>query len=126
MCVITSLAWKGDYTSPDRIRPLVAGISLSVATNTMITILIIFRLAVAWRSQRQTPLHQKGPPDVYSRVIVIIIESAAPLALFGICLVIAAVTGLVYPSPDIIGQGKTMIASNVFNWLYGNGFAVSD
>ncbi|KAH6912352.1 hypothetical protein BKA70DRAFT_1535766 [Coprinopsis sp. MPI-PUGE-AT-0042] len=79
-------------------------VSLSVATNIMVTSLILFRLATTRRNMSKT-FPDRKPPSMYSHVSAILVESAAPLAIAGVCFVIARAHAL---SPQMIIFRVTM------------------
>lgn len=125
ICIFISFlplaAWNGEYLSPARLQPTVAGISMSVATNIMITSLIVSRLVITWKNRQKAFPEQTGR-NIYSNVIAIIVESAAPLALFGICLIIAVALARIYPPRNIVQRGRVTVVADIFNWLYSNAF----
>jgi len=125
VCIVVALlpiaSWKGDYMSPDRLKPIIAGISMTVTANVMVTCLIVSRLVMTWNTRRKYFPDQTGP-NIYSNVIAIVIESAAPLTLFGICLVITLALAKIQASEDLITIGRATTAADIFSFLYSNGF----
>ncbi|KAH6911873.1 hypothetical protein BKA70DRAFT_1423620 [Coprinopsis sp. MPI-PUGE-AT-0042] len=67
-------------------KMLVAGAALHVAMNIMITFLIVFRVMKA-RSRSVKAFPGQEPPRWYSDVTATVVESAAPLAIFGIVFI---------------------------------------
>jgi ABC-type microcin C transport system permease subunit YejB len=62
--------------------------SLSVSVNVMVTALILFKLSRTWSGiSKYFPNLQR--PRMYTNAAAVVIESAAPLTVFGICYVIA-------------------------------------
>ncbi|KAH6904059.1 hypothetical protein BKA70DRAFT_1509471 [Coprinopsis sp. MPI-PUGE-AT-0042] len=99
-------------------KALVASISLGVAGNIMITLLILLRLALTWLHNRQAFPERKAP-RLYSSVAATLIESAAPLAVFGICLVVAAgIRTSPNKSFSLAQQGRINAFYEVSSWLY--------
>ncbi|KAH6911292.1 hypothetical protein BKA70DRAFT_1061436, partial [Coprinopsis sp. MPI-PUGE-AT-0042] len=94
---------------------------LSVATNIMITLLILFKLVKA-RLNMSKALPDRKAPRLYSDVTSIIVESAAPLAVFGICSVIVTVIGL-HPPEKLLERGRIHALIEAFGSLY-YGFSV--
>lgn len=98
-------------------KVLVAAVSLAVATNVIITFLILLRIGLAMRETRRV-LPDRKPLEMYSRVVAIIIESAAPLAVFGICLL---VTKGIETSPldqSLVRRGRLAVFDKVASTLY--------
>ncbi|KAH6884736.1 hypothetical protein BKA70DRAFT_1468175 [Coprinopsis sp. MPI-PUGE-AT-0042] len=105
----------------DALKASVASTALSVATNIMITLLILFKLVKA-RLNMSKALPDRKPPRLYSDVTSIIVESAAPLAVFGICSVIVTVIGL-RPPEKLLERGRIHALIEAFGSLY-YGFSV--
>lgn len=114
-------SWQRNYLSPERVKPIVAGISMSVAANIMVTTLIVCRLVTSWSARRKYFPDQEGP-NIYASVIGIMVESAAPLALTGIGLVISLSLVRFHPTLGFLERGKATAAADFFSWLYTNGF----
>lgn len=80
--------------------------TFSVSLNVMVTGLILFQLRRTC-SEVSKAFPNAKRPHVYSNVAAIVIESAAPLTIFGICWV--AVTGIIqYQKPVILSQRGTL------------------
>jgi hypothetical protein len=97
--------------------------SLSVSMNVMVTGLIIFKLWTAWSAiSKDCPGFKR--PRVYTNVTSTLIESAAPLAVCGICYV--AVQGVTYyRKPEILAQrGLVNALTEISNALFVS-FSVS-
>ncbi|KAH6912344.1 hypothetical protein BKA70DRAFT_1535722 [Coprinopsis sp. MPI-PUGE-AT-0042] len=110
----------GPYTvaNAERLgRTLLASISLGVAANIMITLLILLRLALTWKATRDA-FPDRKPPRMYSDVAAILIESAAPLAIFGISMVVARAIRTAPKPESLVEKGKMNIAHEVIAWLY--------
>ncbi|KAH6902143.1 hypothetical protein BKA70DRAFT_1157439 [Coprinopsis sp. MPI-PUGE-AT-0042] len=98
-------------------KAVIASTSLSVATNLLVTCLILYRLILARFDRRRTFPNQRSP-RVYSSIMAILVESATPLAFFGILYVIAT-SILLYHQPEGIVQVVNLVAfSDIVNWLY--------
>ncbi|KAH6912336.1 hypothetical protein BKA70DRAFT_1535713 [Coprinopsis sp. MPI-PUGE-AT-0042] len=91
--------------------------SLSVFMKVMVTYLILFQLLRTWLIMSRTcPNLQRS--RTYSRVAGILIESAAPLAVFGICFVTAIAINY-YRKPQILARRGTLNAlTEVSSSLY--------
>ncbi|KAH6907422.1 hypothetical protein BKA70DRAFT_1489402 [Coprinopsis sp. MPI-PUGE-AT-0042] len=77
--------------------PRLAGVlcvACSVVSNVIITSLIIYKLLVARREAMESEMYDYAP-RFYRDLIVILVESAAPLALAGVCAV-ALTTARIY------------------------------
>ncbi|KAH6911867.1 hypothetical protein BKA70DRAFT_865076 [Coprinopsis sp. MPI-PUGE-AT-0042] len=79
----------GDITTSSlglRVKVQLTGAVSNVAMNIMITFLIVLRVMQAkYRAAKAFP--NQTPPRWYSKVTALVVESAAPLAIFGICLI---------------------------------------
>ncbi|KAH6907538.1 hypothetical protein BKA70DRAFT_1104436 [Coprinopsis sp. MPI-PUGE-AT-0042] len=99
-----------------RNQVMLAGAVLRVAGNIMITFLIVFRVMRA-RSCTAKAFPNQEPPRWYSEVTALVIESAAPLAIIGICYI-----GLYAPfchnRQDGSKQGTLNIAGDVVGCFY--------
>ncbi|KAH6907551.1 hypothetical protein BKA70DRAFT_358608 [Coprinopsis sp. MPI-PUGE-AT-0042] len=99
-----------------------AGAVLNVAMNIMITFLIVFRVMRArFRTAKAFP-HQK-PPRWYSEVTAIIVESAAPLAIFGIIFMalrgtVLSESGRRLQSGQVLRRGRLNIVTGFSQCLY--------
>ncbi|KAH6912351.1 hypothetical protein BKA70DRAFT_1535760 [Coprinopsis sp. MPI-PUGE-AT-0042] len=102
--------------------------SLSVATNIMVTSLILLRLLTArWAMSKVFP--DRKPPGMYSRVVAMVIESAAPLAVCGLCYVVfvyeATRSEWGSSTVDALGYAKAHILERMFWWAYVSVAALS-
>ncbi|KAH6912297.1 hypothetical protein BKA70DRAFT_1184911 [Coprinopsis sp. MPI-PUGE-AT-0042] len=113
--------WPEWYITHERIKSILAGTSLSVATNVLITGLILYRLVQAWMFSREAFPGRKSP-HIYSDVVAIIIESAAPLTILGICFITAVAIAKFHPPKRLVERGRVIAIADVFNWLYYNAF----
>ncbi|KAH6905661.1 hypothetical protein BKA70DRAFT_1430517 [Coprinopsis sp. MPI-PUGE-AT-0042] len=105
--------------SVTRSLPLLAGVisvALSVTTNVVITSLIIYKLLVARREAIKSQMYD-SVPRFYRDMIVILVESAAPLALAGMCAVGISATRLANRSPDQ-SMKDLYISAMVFDVLF--------
>ncbi|KAH6912296.1 hypothetical protein BKA70DRAFT_1219428 [Coprinopsis sp. MPI-PUGE-AT-0042] len=59
--VIALAPWPEWYTTNQRIKPILAGTSMSVATNVLITGLIVYRLMKTWKLSREAFPGRKSP-----------------------------------------------------------------
>ncbi|KAH6867664.1 hypothetical protein BKA70DRAFT_1452824 [Coprinopsis sp. MPI-PUGE-AT-0042] len=79
-----------------------AWVSSSVATNVGVTSLIVYKLVIVRREIITSKLYDVVPP-LYRDMIIILVESAAPLALTGVCSVAvsaARLSGGIAPSSE--------------------------
>jgi hypothetical protein len=97
--------------------------SLSVSMNVMVTGLILVQLFRAgslvlgsYQTQRR--------PSTYSKVAAVVTESAAPLAIFGVCYItVVAIT--YYRKPVILSQRGTLNGLAEVSWSLFYSFSVS-
>jgi hypothetical protein len=61
--------------------------ALSLSVNLMATGLILFQLSATWSMASKAYTSDKERPKMYSNVAGILIESAAPLAVVGVCYI---------------------------------------
>jgi hypothetical protein len=113
--LVPERVWKGPIV--DALKASVASSSLSVATNIMITFLILFQL-VKTRISLSKALPDRKAPRLYSDVTAIIVESAAPLALFGIGSIIATGIGSLAEPKTLLGRGRVQTAVETLGALY--------
>ncbi|KAH6912308.1 hypothetical protein BKA70DRAFT_1219440 [Coprinopsis sp. MPI-PUGE-AT-0042] len=97
---------------------------LSVSMNVMVTGLILFQLWKTWSFMSKACLNQKRP-SMYSNVAAMMIESAAPLAVFGVCWV--TVTAISYHGkPErLFDRGVLNSLAEVSESLYNSFSALS-
>lgn len=116
----------GWYSSQSRARfkVLMVSVCMSVATNILVTVLILLRLTMVWRERRKV-LSDGRSPLMYSAVATLIIESAGPLAFFGLCFIIATAIDVLHLPRDLVERGTLVILNKVFNWLYYSFCALS-
>ncbi|KAH6912252.1 hypothetical protein BKA70DRAFT_1267103 [Coprinopsis sp. MPI-PUGE-AT-0042] len=116
LCI--SLApWAYDNTAFSRIKAIIASVSLSVAMNIMVTGLILWRLLMVWLVRRKALAGQKTY-GMYSSVTAILIESAAPLAVFGICFITTTAIWLYHPPTHLRRQARVVFLREFFDWVY--------
>ncbi|KAH6911545.1 hypothetical protein BKA70DRAFT_859525 [Coprinopsis sp. MPI-PUGE-AT-0042] len=101
-----------------RVRAIIASASLGVATNIMVTSLILIRLAMTWFSVRKSLPDRKNAPQMYTGVAAILIESAAPLALLGICFITTTAINYLRTPTTMLEVGRSLLVSRIFDWLY--------
>jgi hypothetical protein len=94
----------------------VIAVALSVATNIMATALILVPLARYWWATLKV-LPDRKAPGLYSHVASIIIESAAPLTLWGICLLVSHTASKAVSQP-LVGtlQKKDILTEHLKRW----------
>ncbi|KAH6907541.1 hypothetical protein BKA70DRAFT_1563044 [Coprinopsis sp. MPI-PUGE-AT-0042] len=114
----------GDVTSAVGIRAkvLLAGDILHVAMNITITFLIVLRVMGA-RSRAAKAFPDQKPPRWYSEVTALVVESAAPLAIFGACSIVLRGAMLTQParqlqSGQVLQRARRNIFSDVVHCLY--------
>ncbi|KAH6907523.1 hypothetical protein BKA70DRAFT_1283251 [Coprinopsis sp. MPI-PUGE-AT-0042] len=114
----------GNITANVGLRSTVAltAAILRVALNIMITFLIVLRVMRA-RSRTAKAFPNQKPPRWYSGVAALVVESAAPLAIFGICFI--ALKGTILSesprqiqSGRILQRGRHNIATDVTSAFY--------
>ncbi|KAH6904100.1 hypothetical protein BKA70DRAFT_1298417 [Coprinopsis sp. MPI-PUGE-AT-0042] len=113
---ISLAPWGYENAAFSRIKAIIASVALSVTMNIMVTGLILFRLLMAWLTSRKVLAGQNT--YMYSSVTAIIIESAAPLAISGICFITTTVIWLYYPPTDLRRQARLVFLRDMFNWVY--------
>ncbi|KAH6904087.1 hypothetical protein BKA70DRAFT_548570 [Coprinopsis sp. MPI-PUGE-AT-0042] len=100
-----------------QIRALVVSVSLSVSMNIMVTSLILFQLISTWR-RASNSFPNTRRPRMYTDVLVLMIESAAPLAFFGICWTISTIVTILRPPQNLTERGRLHIFSGITNCVY--------
>jgi hypothetical protein len=105
------------------IKAVIAAASLSVATNIMVTVLILIRLILTWRHASKVFPDRKAP-RMYSDTVGILVEAAVPLAVFGICFIIMAYIDHLDGSASLRSQGRIWVLNEIFGSFY-NSFCVS-
>ncbi|KAH6911872.1 hypothetical protein BKA70DRAFT_1219952 [Coprinopsis sp. MPI-PUGE-AT-0042] len=83
---IAYLAGIASFNADLSYETLLYGAILNVTMNIMVTFLIVLRVMRA-RSRNVKVFPDEKPPRWYSEVMALVIESAAPLAIFGICFI---------------------------------------
>lgn len=126
VCQVLYLVWMvigttqpSENTNRLMSKGIMSAVSLSVAMNVMVTVLIIARLAQTWRHTAQA-LNRSKSPQMYSGVVGVIVESAAPLAIFGICFLAARSILLLHPPEKLIPRGRIYAFDIVSNGLYSS------
>ncbi|KAH6907504.1 hypothetical protein BKA70DRAFT_357636 [Coprinopsis sp. MPI-PUGE-AT-0042] len=118
---ITSLVGGVSANIELRSKVKVASSVLNVTMNIMITFLIVFRMMRA-KSRAAKAFPDQKPPRWYSEVMALVIESAAPLALFGICFIALLSTHLSdsgqLRSGHVLQRAGRNIATDVAASLY--------
>ncbi|KAH6873496.1 hypothetical protein BKA70DRAFT_1450239 [Coprinopsis sp. MPI-PUGE-AT-0042] len=90
---------------------------LSVGVNLIVTLLILGRLLQTRKVVREANLTER-PSSMYRDVAAILIESAAPLVIFGTILVILKLTSMLIRSVPLRTNTHLNVASHVFSLLY--------
>ena len=86
---------------------------LTVSTNIVVTSLITFRLLRARRALASVLLLPSADMRVYTGVIAILVESAAPLTIFGIAAAILQTVG-----DKAIASPGYLVCNNLFQALF--------
>lgn len=100
-------------------KAIIAAASLSVGANIIVTCLILLRLGMASQAMSKAFPDRKRP-IFYYHVAAIITESAAPLALFGVCFIISSALGNfdLNDPESFLQKAKWTIAAEIFSSLY--------
>ncbi|KAH6895086.1 hypothetical protein BKA70DRAFT_1532170 [Coprinopsis sp. MPI-PUGE-AT-0042] len=103
-------------------QPPLAGVlsvTFSVATNVTITSLIVYKLLVARREVIKSEMYDYAP-RFYRDLVVILVESAAPLALAGVCAVAVSAARISNDRHDqsVPGLYLSVLASNLLFLLF--------
>lgn len=112
-------------TTPMSRRLIVTYIMLSVGTNIQVTALILSRLFHTRRSLTQV-LPASQVSKIYGEATAVLIESAAPLALFGVCSAAMVITRL--HASDHVGipiQARFVVADFTLSSVYYSFCALS-
>ncbi|KAH6907424.1 hypothetical protein BKA70DRAFT_1400905 [Coprinopsis sp. MPI-PUGE-AT-0042] len=80
-------------------------VTFSVATNVMITSIIVSKLVITRQVVMKSKMYDQ-PPQFYRDVIVVLVESAAPLTLAGLCSIISAAVRM--SGVQVPGSGKSL------------------
>ncbi|KAH6904095.1 hypothetical protein BKA70DRAFT_548622 [Coprinopsis sp. MPI-PUGE-AT-0042] len=108
----------------DASKAIIAATCLSVGMNIIVTFLILLRLVMASVAlSKAFPDHQR--PALYTHVAAVIIESAAPLTIFGIGFIICTALTTWAPPDSVLELAKRFVAGDVFSWLYYSFCALS-
>lgn len=121
VCHIVYFAIGGPDRAADAV---IAAVVLSVTMNVMVTALIVFEVGMAWWVASRS-LPSQGLCRVYSGIIEVMIESAAPLAFFGICWITVRAIWVSQPPEAIFLRGRLYVLDGIFNWLYSSFCALS-
>ncbi|KAH6907550.1 hypothetical protein BKA70DRAFT_1489628 [Coprinopsis sp. MPI-PUGE-AT-0042] len=103
-------------------RTQLAGSILNVTMNIMITFLIVLRVMRArYRAAKAFP--DQKPARWYSEVTALVVESAAPLAIFGICFIALRGTTMTEAakqlrSENVLQRGRYNITIDVVGTFY--------
>ncbi|KAH6912304.1 hypothetical protein BKA70DRAFT_1535664 [Coprinopsis sp. MPI-PUGE-AT-0042] len=121
---LTFMGLKGNITEGPYAETTMVSESLSVTMNVMATGLILFQLARTWSTvSKAYPIQSR--PRMYSNVAGILIESAAPVSIFGICYVIVLAIDY-YRKPEILLERGTLGSlAEVVSCLYYSMSALS-
>ncbi|KAH6912270.1 hypothetical protein BKA70DRAFT_1267133 [Coprinopsis sp. MPI-PUGE-AT-0042] len=105
-------------------RATVVSVSLSVATNVMVTFLILLRLWMTWlRTSKAFP--DRKTPRMYLDARGIIVESAAPLAVFGVWYITLTALNYWYEPEGLAPPGRLSVVSDASICLYYSFCALS-
>ncbi|TFK27256.1 hypothetical protein FA15DRAFT_666548 [Coprinopsis marcescibilis] len=91
-------------------------IGLNVGTNVLITSIIAFKMLKA-RRQLASALPTRNM-QFFDRVIITLVESAVPLAIFGTGYLLTRLVALAEPFDDIMNATKLLLAENVVGLFY--------
>ncbi|KAH6907420.1 hypothetical protein BKA70DRAFT_1489398 [Coprinopsis sp. MPI-PUGE-AT-0042] len=104
------------------IPPLLAilWVAFSVATNLSVTSLIIYKLLVARREVVNSEMYAQAP-RFYRDMIIILVESAAPLAMAGVCAATVSATRLAngLPAKSMAKLYLFVLVSHLLFLLFG-------
>lgn len=106
------------------VQSATAAACLHIATNILITSLILVRLQKAWFQIKRDFPEQKMP-SMYSTVLTMIIESAAPLVVFGIGFITAMPLDMFNRPTNLVQRGRLKVCLRIFAWLYYGFCAIS-
>ncbi|KAH6912356.1 hypothetical protein BKA70DRAFT_1398279 [Coprinopsis sp. MPI-PUGE-AT-0042] len=96
---------------------IIASASLSVSMNIMVTFLILLKLGRTWLEvSRAFP--ERSRPNMYSDVMVIVVESALPLAVLGVFSIIAVSIETLHLPERPVERAKVKVVREVSGWLY--------
>jgi hypothetical protein len=82
-----------------------------------VTALILFKL-IRTKIVTLKALPDRKSPRMYADAMGIIVEAAAPLAFFGICLIVVLGVHFVSPPKKLYENAKLNVVTNVFSVLY--------
>ncbi|KAH6904096.1 hypothetical protein BKA70DRAFT_548662 [Coprinopsis sp. MPI-PUGE-AT-0042] len=112
------------YTELWASRAIMFAVSLSVATNIMITSLILLRLNITRRRALKDYPEGKTSPW-YWDVTVMVVESAFPLAFFRMCWMTSKGIALFSPPSSSLHNGRLNATTTIFALLYSSFCAIS-
>jgi hypothetical protein len=95
----------------------ITGVALSVSLNLVVTFLILLRLAVTWRRTAEA-LPDRKRPRMYADITGILIESAAPLALFGLCTIVTTAIYQLHAPATLAERGRVGALMLYFSVIY--------
>ncbi|KAH6912330.1 hypothetical protein BKA70DRAFT_1267220 [Coprinopsis sp. MPI-PUGE-AT-0042] len=98
---------------------LMSTISSSVALNIMVTSLILLRLT-GTRRRIAKAFPDQRPSLLYSTIPAILVESAAPVAFFGLISVILRGTSTLSVWNDLLQREKLTVTVNIFGLLFSS------
>ncbi|KAH6883690.1 hypothetical protein BKA70DRAFT_1575473 [Coprinopsis sp. MPI-PUGE-AT-0042] len=119
------VAQKGNnITERGTEKTLIASASLNLAFNLLITLLILLQITLTLRRTAKA-FPDRKTPRMYTQVTSIIVESATPLSIFGICLVIARGIQLYHVPDNLVQRARLVGLIQMFQWLYHSFCALS-
>jgi hypothetical protein len=99
------------------LKTLIASSILHVSMNIMVTFLIVLQLTRA-RLAVSEAFPEQPPSRMYANVAAIIIESAAPLAFFGIGFIIVTAVAVYHTPKQLVQEGRLNVVVGAFDWIY--------
>ncbi|KAH6912089.1 hypothetical protein BKA70DRAFT_825321 [Coprinopsis sp. MPI-PUGE-AT-0042] len=123
-CYIAYLVLSVKLDAATKVTIKAAAASLSVAMNVAATLLILLRFSITRRLLSKAIPDRKNP-RMYSDVARLLINAAAPLAIFGICFITTAFIDHSDGSEGLIPQGRIRALNEVFGRLYYSFCALS-
>ncbi|KAH6912276.1 hypothetical protein BKA70DRAFT_1267140 [Coprinopsis sp. MPI-PUGE-AT-0042] len=100
-------------------KATVASGALSVATNLLVTLLIMLRLTIT-RRHTSKAFPDRKTQRMYSDAVGVPVEAAVPLSVFGIFFIIVMALSFWYePGPNgLLTLGRIGVLTEIFTWVY--------
>ena len=114
---VSANAGAGSFDTTDSQKAILAAVFLSVGLNIGVTTLIFLRL-ITTSAAMANAFPDRQRPAFYTRAASILIESAAPLTLFGVGFFITSGVYEWVKTDSITVTGGMQVAYDVFSWLY--------